>query len=86
MVELSCLGWNVGLYVLDVLLNAFPNDLLPYNCIEEDVELDDDLLEVVLLIGILLSHEEAVLLLQDVLDLTDDMGPPDDFPIFLGVE
>lgn len=86
MVELACLGRNVGLDVLDVLFNAFPDDLLTHNSVEEDVKLNDDSFQVVLLVGVLFSDEEPVLLFEDVLDLADYVGSPDDFPVFLRVQ
>ncbi len=85
MVVLSSLRGDVGLNVLDILLYAFTDDLLPDHGVEENVELNDDLLEVVLLVGLLLSHKEPILLLEDVLDLADDVRPPDNFPVLLGV-
>ena len=82
---LSRLGWNVGLDVFYVFFNAFSNDFFSDDCVEEYIELDDNFLQVVLLIGVLFSHEKPIFLFKDVLDLTDDMGSPYDLPVFLGV-
>lgn len=57
----------------NILLYALSDDLLPDNSIEQHIELHNNFLEVVMIISVFLCYEEAVFLLQDVLDLADDV-------------
>lgn len=78
--------WHVRSNIPNVLLNAFPNDLLPHNSVEQHIELHNNFLEVVVIVCVFFSNEEAVLLLEDVLDLADYVRSPDDLPVFLAVQ
>jgi hypothetical protein len=86
MVMLSSSWRDVRSDVFNILFDAFTNDLFTDNCVEEDIELNYNPLEVVLFVGVLLGHEEPILFLEDVLNLTNDVGSPNDLPVLFGVQ
>ena len=64
---------NIRSNVFDILLDAFIYNLFPDNCIEEDVKFYYNLLQVIFFVCILFSYEKSILLLQNMLDFTDNM-------------
>ena len=69
-----------------ITVNSLSNDLLSHNSVEKNVKLDNDLLKIIWFIGLFLSDEESILFLQNVLNFTDDMGPPNNLPVLFWVE
>lgn len=83
MIKLSLFGSNIGTNVSNIFVNAFIDDLISHNCVEEHIEFYNDSFKVIFLIGILFSDEKSVFLLEYVLDFTDYMRSPDYLPVFL---
>lgn len=53
--------------------------------VEKYIEFYNDPFEGVAFVCGLFSHEETILLFQNVLDLADDVGPPNYLPVLVGI-
>lgn len=69
----------------DILGDAFSDDFIPNNCVEEDIKLDDYFFEVIFIVRILFCDEKSVIFFKNMLDLTNYMGSPNNFPILARV-
>lgn len=83
MVVLVGFWRHEGFDEVHVTINSLVYYLLSHDCVEYNIEFDDNFFQMVGLISFLLSHKEPVLFFQDVLDLADDVRSPNDFPVLL---
>jgi hypothetical protein len=66
----------------NIAFDSLTDNFLSDNGVEENVKLDDDFFQVVRFVSFFFSDKESVVFFQNVLDLADNMRPPDDLPVF----
>lgn len=82
-VKLTLFWWNIRFNKLQILLYGFVDHLLSNDVVEKNVKFYYDSFEWIILISTFFSHKESVFFLKNMLNLTDNVRPPYDLPVFV---
>lgn len=70
---------------IHVTVNSITDYLLPDYSVEEHIKFNDHPLQMVGFISFFFSHKKSIFLFEYVLNFTDDVGSPNNLPVFFGI-
>ena len=84
-IKLILLGDHKASHEIQIVANGLINHFFTNNRIKKDIKFDDDPFQGIIFIGIFFSHKKSIFFFEDMLDFTDNMRPPNNFPILVGI-